>query len=141
MAGVGMPIIHRVGLRTRLVRGTSLVESLVAVLIIAVCATPILTAVSSSQERLTEAQQRLIVLQEVQSELDNQRSKARTGLMVVQALVRELNLPTLSDPIEMETSVTLVSGYIDLFQVRITATWASGSSPVQLTTYMRCPDV
>lgn len=118
-----------------------MVESLVAVVIIAVCAAPILSAVSTGQERMTQAQERLIVLQEVQSELDNQRSKARIGLLDVLTLQRELNLPTLSVPVFMDIDVSLVPGYLDLYRVAIIATWETGSSPVQLITYIRSPDV
>lgn len=117
-----------------------MVECLVAVSLLAVCAVPVLSAINSAQLQSTDAKERLIVLQEVHSEIEACRGLVRRGVLSPSLMEKELDLPLVSTPLLIKTETTLVPGYLTLYQVKVTATWSRSSTPIELTAWMRAPD-
>lgn len=117
-----------------------MVECLVAITLLAICAVPVTSAISSAQVQSTEAKERLVVLQEVHSEIEASRGMARRGLLAVSLMEKELDLPLISTPLKIDIKTTLVPGYLTLYQVKVTGTWSRSVSPVELTAWVRSPD-
>ena len=124
-------------------RGTTLTELLVAVVVLGACASIILGAVVTGKSRATYAKRRALALALCCDQIESARSQSLLGNLTAGTTVTPVSLPG-SVSVTVTTVSSLVSGYTNLYQVVSTATWNEGASArpdlVTLTTLMRSPD-
>jgi Tfp pilus assembly protein PilV len=140
------PDTNTVRIRVHRVRGTTLAELLVAVVFLAACTSAILGCVWSSQTQGGYASRRSAILAAVQAQIYAARAGARSSTLVVGTTTTQVTVSGLQSTVPVVTTVTLVSGYTDLYQVSVTATWTetAGSTTrtdkLTIATNVRSPD-
>lgn len=127
-------------------RGTTLAELLVAIAFIGVCAGAILACVTSSSTRSTHAKRRAIVLAQLQSEIEQVRSTAKSSSLTTGTVNTTPAMSGFTGTANMSRSITLVSGYTNLYRVLVQMNWTEQTSSGQrsetllLETNVRAPD-
>jgi hypothetical protein len=104
-----------------------------------------LGTINQAQVSAMNARERLIVMGMVQDEIDKQRSLARTTALTTGTTTSTQTSSSVYTNIALTDAITLVSGYTDLYQVDITATWGDKTlmlyrtGTIEVITYMRAP--
>lgn len=119
-------------------RGTSLVELLVAVVFLAVCAVPLLSMVVSSQVRSNEASSRAIALALAQDEIEGQRTSAQNVRPTVGTVTNTYpHLPGMRHPAKVKVITSAVPGVPNTFQISVRVEYDDKLSNVTLTTLVK----
>lgn len=125
-------------------RGTTLVEVMVALVFLGICASTLLAAVNRSQITASVAQDRLAAFSLAQAQIQAIRATARTAALSPGITASSATVPTISTQVAVTKTITAVPGYSDLFKVQIQATWGDSSNPTRagravVSTIMRAP--
>lgn len=107
---------------------------------------PMLSCVTWSIKTALQAQDRMWVSGLVQDALDAQRAAALNAALTTGTTTTSSTPTGMSCSVRVQTVVSLVSGYTDLYQVAVTATYTdvafnNNASTMTVTTYMRAPHV
>lgn len=125
-------------------RGLSLIEVMLAVVFLGICASSILACVTTTGRRMREVEQREQVLAYLQTQIESLASSARRSGSAV-STSSSLTLTGIAKPVTIEKKVELVSGNTDLYKIDVTAYWydtvgaKDPSRTLRLTTFVRSP--
>ena len=128
----------------RRVRGLSLVEVMLAVVFLGICASSILACVTTTSRRMREVEQREQVLAYLQTQIEALAASSRK-LGSASSTSSSLTLSGISKQISFQKKVELVSGTTDLYKIEVTASWTASANLVDsprtltLTTFARTP--
>lgn len=127
--------------RARKLAGTTLVELLICVIFLGLCAAAMLNAVSAAGRQASIAEEKLLALAVAKNELANAQAAAKTGTIVVGTTTTNPTDTGIKYPVSVKTVISAVSGYSDLYQVSSQVTWtadtgAALSGQVTLETYV-----
>jgi len=126
--------------------GTTLVELLVAVIFIGICVSSIITCVTNAAARSVYARRRVLILGQVRSAIEQSKSTAKTSALTAGTTISVISVPGLTGNATMTKTVTVVSGYTNLYKVNVTASWTekalgiNRSDSMVMETWMRAPD-
>lgn len=132
-------------LSRRRIQGLTLAEVLVAVVFLGLCASSILSCVTTTARRLREVEQREIVLGYVRSQLEALAASSRKSVPTGLNTTSSATVAGIPKSLTLTRKVTAVSGTSDLFLVDVSAVWQLSASPneptrtLRLTTYVRSP--
>jgi type II secretory pathway pseudopilin PulG len=130
----------------RHLRGTTLVELLIAVVFLAICTSSILACVWNSQTQGTYANRRSAVLAAIQAQIYTARGQARLGSLTPGATTTPTAVQGLSSSLGVTTTISLWPGYTNLYLVTVSASWTEESRGVNrsdslsISTLVRAPD-
>lgn len=145
-SALGVPTINSAMTRRSKKRGTTLVELMACLVFLSLAVYPMLACITGSQTRALNAQDRLLVLGALEDKIETQRGIALT-LALTTGTTSSTTTPTgLVSSLTITQTITLVTGYSDLYQVSETGTWGSAVLPwrngsMTISTYMRAPHV
>lgn len=130
------------GVRRGRLGGSSLIELLIAVIFLGIGATTIVSAVSTGATRALYAKHRETALALVQNQIDAVRITSRTSSLTVGTTVTTGGASNIPAGVTVTTTISLVSGYTNLYDVAITATWPekSKTDSLKVETYVRAID-
>jgi len=104
-------------------RGTTLVELMVSVGFLGVGAAALLTCVNASLAQEGYARRRALILAAAENVLDGTRSSASAGSVPTGVTTQALTVAGLQTTVTITETITLQSGYPDLYLVDVAATW------------------
>ena len=104
-------------------RGTTLVELMVSVGFLGVGAVALLACVNSSVAMEGYARRRALILAAAENVVDGTRAAASMGTITPGASTQSLTLAGLQSAATLTQTITLQTGYSDLYLVDVTATW------------------
>lgn len=122
-------------------RATTLVELLVCVVFIGLCASAMLGAIGTSSRSSSVAEEKLIGLTLAKNQLDQARADARAGTLSTGTTTTNPTGTGIKYPVTVQRVISAVGGTADLFLVRATVSWVSDigaqhSGQVALETYV-----
>lgn len=128
-------------MRLRKLTGTTLVELLVCVIFLGLCSAAMLNAVGAASRQAAVAEEKLLALATAKNELAAKQAAARNGTLVVGSATSNPSDTGIKYPVTVQTDVSPVTGYTDLYLVSARVTWVSDvgaehSGSVKLQTYV-----
>ena len=126
--------------------GTTLVELLVAVVFIGICVSSIVSCVTNAAARSVYARRRILVLGQARTQIEQCRSTAKTSALTPGTTVLPMAITGFTGTPTMTKTITLISGYTNLYKVNISISWtekslgANRTDTVVMETWMRAPD-
>jgi Tfp pilus assembly protein PilV len=124
-----------------------MIELLVAVIILSIGATSLLTAVNASVANQSYSQRRASILASVQNTVDKARSTATGGTIITGTTTQTLTVSGIQGSVTLTKTCNLVAGYTDLYTVDVKATWTeipglnlTRADSLDLTTLIRSND-
>jgi Tfp pilus assembly protein PilV len=126
--------------------GTTLVELLVAVVFIGICVSSIVSCVTNAAARSVHAKRRILILGQVRSAMESTKATAKTSALTTGPTFFVLTMPGFTGSATMSKTITLQSGYTNLYRVNITVNWTekalgiNRSDSMVMETMMRAPD-
>lgn len=108
-----------------------MVELMLAVLLLSICASAIIQAVSQTGKRANMAGQKALILVEAQNWIENCRAKGKLRTLVAGTSSVQIAVTGVPFPVTRTTSISLVSGYTDLFKVSVTMSWNANTTADQ----------
>lgn len=122
--------------------GTTLAEVLVSAVFTAAIASAVLAAATQTGRRITTTEHRRAALCELQAQIAQVRATAETTTLSSGNYNSTIALPATPENVTVAKSVSLVPGYLGLYDVRITASWPEGgqTASVSLKTWVRAPN-
>lgn len=114
--------------RARKTRGTSLVEILIAVVFLAVCASAILDAVWTGNLQASYAMRRTRVMGLLQDQLESLRGYAASGSLATATASASTTPPGFVGPVSISGTIHLETNSLTLYDVTVTATWTEEGS-------------
>lgn len=105
-----------------------MVEILIAVAFLAVCAVSILDAVFSANGQASYAARRNLVLVELKNEVESARGLAANGVLTERNGSEDRELPGIPGKVTVQTVVRLQTGSLTLFDVTCQAQWQDETS-------------
>jgi len=131
LRSVFRPTDHTDVRRAQRTAGTSMVEILIAVAFLGVCAVSILEAVFSANGQASYAARRNLVLIELKNEIESARGLAANGALTEGNTADARALPGIPEKVTVQRSVALQSGSRTLFDVVCRAEWKDETSDEQ----------
>jgi type II secretory pathway pseudopilin PulG len=120
-----------------------MVEMLVAVVLLGVCTSIVLGAVVTGESRADYAKRRELAFALCGNQIANARTLSIGGTLAAGTTVSTSTLPG-NIPITVTSVTTLMTGYTNLYQVAVTATWYENAQTrpdyATLSTLVRSPD-
>ena len=121
--------------------GTTLVELLICVIFLGLCAAAMLNAVGAASRQASVAEEKLLALATAKNQIAQQQAAARDGTLAVGTSTTNPTDTGIRFPVTVTTTVSAVGGYTDLYQVLTRVSWVSDigaehSGAVQLQTYV-----
>lgn len=104
-------------------RGTTLVELMVSVGFLGLGAVTLLACVNESLNNEAYARRRARILAAAQDVMDTTRATAHTGTVATGVTTKTIDVTGLQTGATITQTVTLQTGYSDLYEVNVTATW------------------
>lgn len=126
-------------------RGTTLVELLVATVFLGLCVSAMLSSIAGTQSKADVAKWRAVALGFAQDALASVRSQGAAGTLAAGTATTS-HTSAGSPTVTITKTVSLASGFTDLYAVRILATFTrdvagnTRTESLQLDTYVRSPD-
>jgi type II secretory pathway pseudopilin PulG len=105
-------------------RATTLVELMIALLVLSVCAGALLAGVGQAGSRAGLASDKVLILNAVKNQMDIARQAGRNGNLVTTTFNSNVPVPGLPYLVNFSRTATPVMGEPNLFAVRVVATWA-----------------
>ena len=130
----------------RKARATTLVELLVAVVFIGICVSSIVACVETSNKRDVYARRRILMLAAARASIEKSRSQAKSAALTTGITTASANTAGFTGSAILTKSITLISGYSNLYKVNVAVTWTEPAQGVNrsdsliLETWMRAPD-
>jgi Tfp pilus assembly protein PilV len=128
------------------IRALSLIEVLLAVVFLGICASSILTCVTATTQKMREVEQRAVVLAHCQALVESLSSSSRRAVPSPLNSTTGITLNGIPDAVTVTRKVQPVVGTSDLFLVEVIATWnrptfakTMPAQTLRLTTYVRSP--
>lgn len=123
----------------RLQRGITLVELLVAAVILGFCSVPIIGSIAMVRQNVVEAKVQAQVRTILQSDLADMMSQGKSTRLATGTTSRNVSLPG-GTTVSVARTIAKIGGFKELFSVKSTATWtpahASGrTDTASLETY------
>ena len=118
---------------------------MLAVVFLGLCASSILTCVTSTARRLRETEQREQVLTYLETQIEALASSSRKTPPAALNSTSSLTLTGISRQVTIDKVISLVPGTSDLYLVDLKATWydtanmSDNQRVLRLTTYVRAP--
>ena len=105
-----------------------MVELLMAVLLLSICATAIISAISQTGKRASMAAEKTLILAEAQNWMESSKAKGKMRTLVAGNTSVQLTITGVPFPVTRATSIALVGGYTDLYRVSVTMTWNANTT-------------
>ncbi len=127
-------------------RGTTLAELLVAVVLLGAAASVLLRSATTAQDRATYSKHRAIISSALRDLISTAHSYAYSGYLSSGSKVSTLVVQGIENPVTITGTATLISGYTSLYLITATATWDEISpygdrhETMTFSTYVRVPD-
>lgn len=115
-------------LRTMRRRATTLVELMIALLVLSVCAGALLAGIGQAGSRAGIASEKVIILTAVKNQMDIARQAGRNGNLTAGTNSGAQSLTGLPYPVNFTRTASAVAGEPGLFAVRVVATWAGADN-------------
>lgn len=143
-SGRKKPTICKVKRTCRRQSGTTLVELLATLVFLSLCVAPMLAAITSTQSTAASSSDRMLVMAVVADAIESYRGTAETYSLTPSGTSTQVTVAGVYTKVQLNKTVSLVSGYTDLYLVTVTASWGSATMPnrngsITVSTYMRAP--
>ncbi len=132
-------------LRLRRVRGLTLVELLLAITYLGLCASSILGCITAAAQKMKEIEQREAVLSYLTSQMEALTATARRPGATTLSNSINVTIAGVLKQVNVVRKIESVGGYPDLFYIEVTATWtvsstrANRTQTLKLSNYARSP--
>ncbi len=130
-----------VTIRMRRRAGTTLVELMVCMVFLGLCSAAMLNAIGAASRQASIAEEKLLALSTAKNELAKAQADARANSISVGSTTTYPTDTGIKYPVSVQTTISAVGGYVDLYLVTTRVTWTSTSGPehsgkVDLQTYV-----
>lgn len=105
-----------------------MVELLMAVVLLSICATAIISAVGQTSKRASLAAEKALILAEAQNWMETTRAKAKLRTIIPGTGSTVMTITGVPFSVTRATSVALAAGYTDLYNVSVTMTWNANTT-------------
>jgi hypothetical protein len=122
-----------------------LVELLLAVTYLGLCASSILGCITASAQKMKEVEQRRSVLNYVTSLMEGLAASTRRPGAASLTNVSNVTIPGIANQVQITRKIEAVAGHTDVFYIETTAVWTVSSTKTNrqqqltLSTYVRTP--
>lgn len=108
-----------------------MVELLMAVVLLSICAAAILNGVTLTGKRASLAAQKALILNEAQNWMESTKAKGKLRTLVAGTSSVSLSITGVPFQVQRNTSIALVPGYTDLYDVSCTMQWNGNTTADQ----------
>lgn len=105
-----------------------MVELLMAVLLLSICATAIISAIGQTGKRASMAAEKTLILAEAQNWMESTKAKGKMRTLVAGTSNVQIAVPGVPFPVNRSTTIALAAGYTDLYCVSVTMSWDPNTS-------------
>lgn len=109
-----------------------MVELLIAVLILSICASAIIRAITNTGKRSSMSAEKALILAEAQNWMEGVRAKGKMKTLIVGTSSTALSITGVPFSVQRITSIALCPGYTDLYAVNVKMQWNANTTRDQM---------
>ncbi len=99
-----------------------------AVLLLSICATAIISAVGQTGKRASLSAEKTLILAEAQNWMETTRAKGKLRTLFAGTSNTNISVTGVPFTVNRATSIALAPGYTDLYDVRVTMSWDANTT-------------